>query len=86
MAATMDAFFEKQEVAIKKMRSIRTKEFFAELKVLCKIHHNNVNGSLNDHLHDPLLKGSQTLLVTCRKPTSFMDSKSTNSTGYSKRN
>lgn len=38
----MDAFFEKQEVAIKKMRSSRTKEFFAELKVLCKIHHNNV--------------------------------------------
>lgn len=30
------------EVAIKKMRSSRTKEFFAELKVLAKIHHNNV--------------------------------------------
>ncbi|KAK9276192.1 hypothetical protein L1049_005723 [Liquidambar formosana] len=68
-----------QEVAIKKMRSNKTKEFFAELKVLCKIHHINVvellgyasgddhlylvyeyvrNGSLNDHLHDPLLKVS----------------------------
>lgn len=30
------------EVAIKNMRSTRTKEFFAELKVLCRIHHNNV--------------------------------------------
>ncbi|BFG32501.1 hypothetical protein CerSpe_187740 [Prunus speciosa] len=75
------------EVAIKKMRSSRTKEFFAELKVLCKIHHNNVvellgyasgsdhlclvyeflqNGSLNDHLHDPLLKGNQPLSWTAR--------------------
>ncbi|TQD69449.1 hypothetical protein C1H46_045018 [Malus baccata] len=32
----------KKEVAIKKMRSNSTKEFFAELKVLCKIHHINV--------------------------------------------
>ncbi|XP_050377923.1 lysM domain receptor-like kinase 3 [Argentina anserina] len=75
------------EVAIKNMRSTRTKEFFAELKVLCKIHHNNVvellgyasgsehlclvyefvqNGSLNDHLHDPLLKGRQPLSWTAR--------------------
>ncbi|KAI5329750.1 hypothetical protein L3X38_029147 [Prunus dulcis] len=75
------------EVAIKKMRSSRTKEFCAELKVLCKIHHNNVvellgyasgsdhlclvyeflqNGSLNDHLHDPLLKGNQPLSWTER--------------------
>ncbi|KAK9926833.1 hypothetical protein M0R45_024042 [Rubus argutus] len=75
------------EVAIKKMRSSRTKEFFAELKVLAKIHHNNVvellgyasgsehlclvyefvqNGSLNDHLHDPLLKGHQPLSWTAR--------------------
>ncbi|KAM1025897.1 hypothetical protein ACFX13_039616 [Malus domestica] len=75
------------EVAIKKMRSSRSKEFFAELKVLCKIHHNNVvellgyasgsehlclvyefvrNGSLNDHLHDPLLKGNQPLSWTAR--------------------
>ncbi|GFY91413.1 protein kinase family protein [Actinidia rufa] len=68
-----------QEVAVKKMRSNKSKEFFAELKVLCKIHHINVvellgyasgddhlylvyeyiqNGSLSDHLHDPLLKAS----------------------------
>ncbi|KAM7475501.1 hypothetical protein LguiB_022744 [Lonicera macranthoides] len=66
------------EVAIKKMKASKTKEFFVELKVLCRIHHINVvellgyasgdnhlylvydyvqNGSLNDHLHDPLLKG-----------------------------
>ncbi|KAK6139206.1 hypothetical protein DH2020_027042 [Rehmannia glutinosa] len=66
-----------KEVAIKKMRSNKSKEFLAELKVLCKIHHINVvellgyasgddhlylvyeyipNGSLGDHLHDPLLK------------------------------
>lgn len=31
-----------QEVAIKKMRSNKSKEFLAELKVLCKIHHINV--------------------------------------------
>ncbi|XP_034686611.1 lysM domain receptor-like kinase 3 [Vitis riparia] len=76
-----------QEVAIKKMRSNKSKEFFAELKVLCKIHHRNVvellgyasgddhlylvyeyvqNGSLNDHLHDPLLKGNQPLSWTAR--------------------
>ncbi|KAI3686433.1 hypothetical protein L1987_80109 [Smallanthus sonchifolius] len=30
------------EAAIKKMRSNKSKEFFAELKVLCRIHHNNV--------------------------------------------
>ncbi|KAL2547137.1 LysM domain receptor-like kinase 3 [Forsythia ovata] len=69
-----------KEVAIKKMRSNKSKEFMAELKVLCKIHHINVvellgyasgddylylvyeyipNGSLADHLHDPLLKGHQ---------------------------
>lgn len=99
-----------QEVAIKKMRSNKSKEFLAELKVLCKIHHINVvrndalvffffffcyarespllmfpvsrlqvellgyasgddhlylvyeyihNGSLSEHLHDPLLKGIQ---------------------------
>lgn len=35
-------FFCIQEVAIKKMRSFMSKEFFAELKVLCKIHHINV--------------------------------------------
>lgn len=32
----------KQEVAIKKMRSNKSKEFRAELTVLCKIHHINV--------------------------------------------
>ena len=31
-----------QEVAIKRMKSSKSKEFFAELKVLCKIHHINV--------------------------------------------
>jgi LysM repeat protein len=76
-----------KEVAIKKMRSNKSKEFFAELKVLCKIHHINVvellghasgddhlylvyeyisNGSLGDHLHDPLLKGHQPLSWTAR--------------------
>ncbi|CAM8957040.1 unnamed protein product [Rhodiola kirilowii] len=76
-----------KEVAVKKMRSNKCKEFFAELKVLCKIHHRNVvellgyasgdddlclvyeyvqNGSLSDHLHDPLLKGFQPLSWTAR--------------------
>ncbi|KAK3439899.1 hypothetical protein EUGRSUZ_B00237 [Eucalyptus grandis] len=58
-----------REVAVKKMKSSRLKEFFAELKVLCKIHHINVyvpNDSLNDHLHDPLLKGHQPLSWTAR--------------------
>ncbi|GAY36258.1 hypothetical protein CUMW_020980 [Citrus unshiu] len=76
-----------REAAIKKMRSNKSKEFFAELKVLCKIHHINVvelfgyasgddhlclvykyvrNGSLSDHLHDPLLKGHQPLTWTAR--------------------
>ncbi|CAN1295541.1 LysM domain receptor-like kinase 3 [Linum perenne] len=68
-----------QEVAIKVMRSNKSKEFYAEVNVLCKIHHINVvellgyasdddhfflvyeyvrNGSLSDHLHEPLLKGN----------------------------
>ncbi|KZV52683.1 lysM domain receptor-like kinase 3 [Dorcoceras hygrometricum] len=76
-----------KEVAIKKMRSNKSKEFLAELKVLCKIHHINVvellgyasgndhlylvyeyiqNGSLNDHLHSPSLKGHQPLSWTTR--------------------
>lgn len=76
-----------KEVAVKKMRSNKSKEFFAELKVLCRIHHINVvellgyasgedhlylvyefitNGSLSDHLHDPLLKGRQPLSWTAR--------------------
>ncbi|KAJ8563196.1 hypothetical protein K7X08_031648 [Anisodus acutangulus] len=77
----------KQEVAIKKMRSNKSKEFMAELKVLCKIHHINVvellgyasgddhlylvyeyipNGSLNEHLHQPMLKGHKPLSWTTR--------------------
>ncbi|KAK1407224.1 hypothetical protein QVD17_38838 [Tagetes erecta] len=76
-----------REAAIKKMRSNKSKEFFAELKVLCRIHHNNVvqllgyasgdnhlylvyeyvrNGTLSDHLQDPLLKGHQPLSWTAR--------------------
>ncbi|KAG9449785.1 hypothetical protein H6P81_009750 [Aristolochia fimbriata] len=76
-----------QEVAIKKMKSSKSKEFFAELKVLGKVHHINVveligystgddhlylvyeyvrNGSLSDHLHDPLLKGHQPLSWNAR--------------------
>lgn len=39
--------FNFQEVAIKKMRSNKSKEFFAELKVLCKIHHINVVSNYN---------------------------------------
>ncbi|KAG8366081.1 hypothetical protein BUALT_Bualt17G0038800 [Buddleja alternifolia] len=78
---------QEQEVAIKKMRSNKSKEFLAELKVLCKIHHINVvellgyasgedhlylvyefirNGSLGEHLHDPLLKGRQPLSWNAR--------------------
>ncbi|XP_024976041.1 lysM domain receptor-like kinase 3 [Cynara cardunculus var. scolymus] len=77
----------KRDAAIKKMRSNKSKEFFAELKVLCRIHHNNVvqllgyasgdnhlylvyeyvpNGTLSDHLQDPLLKGHQPLSWTAR--------------------
>ncbi|KAJ0790130.1 putative protein kinase RLK-Pelle-LysM family [Helianthus annuus] len=76
-----------REAAIKKMRSNKSKEFFAELKVLCRIHHNNVvqllgyasgdnhlylvyeyvpNGTLSEHLQDPLLKGHQPLTWTAR--------------------
>ncbi|QCD82032.1 chitin elicitor receptor kinase 1 [Vigna unguiculata] len=76
-----------KEVAVKKMRSNKSKEFYAELKVLCKIHHINIvellgyangeddlylvyeyvpNGSLSDHLHDPLLKGNQPLSWSVR--------------------
>uniref|UniRef100_A0A2C9UNE9 Protein kinase domain-containing protein n=1 Tax=Manihot esculenta TaxID=3983 RepID=A0A2C9UNE9_MANES len=76
-----------QEVAIKKMKSNKSREFFAEVKVLCKVHHINVvellgyasgddhlylvyeyirNGSLSDHLHDPLLKGYQPLSWVAR--------------------
>ncbi|KAF9605867.1 hypothetical protein IFM89_019126 [Coptis chinensis] len=45
-----------QKVAVKKMKSNKSKEFFAELKVLCKIHHINVvelqgYASGDDHLY-----------------------------------
>ncbi|PIN09985.1 Serine/threonine protein kinase [Handroanthus impetiginosus] len=45
-----------KDVAIKKMRSNKSKEFLAELKVLCKIHHINVvellgYASGDDHLY-----------------------------------
>ncbi|TVU34038.1 hypothetical protein EJB05_15862 [Eragrostis curvula] len=80
-------FIGTHEIAIKKMKASKSKEFFAELKVLCKVHHINVvdligyaagddhlylvyeyvqNGSLNEHLHDPLLKGHQPLSWTAR--------------------
>ncbi|KAI4314370.1 hypothetical protein L6164_027285 [Bauhinia variegata] len=76
-----------KEVAIKMMRSNKSKEFYAELKVLYKIHHINIvellgyasgedhlflvyeyvtNGSLSDHLHNPLLKGYQPLSWAAR--------------------
>ncbi|XP_057415171.1 lysM domain receptor-like kinase 3 [Lotus japonicus] len=77
----------KTEVAVKKMRSNKSREFYAELKVLCRINHINIvellgyasgedhlylvyeyvsNGSLSDHLHDPLLKGYQPLSWSAR--------------------
>ncbi|RDX80786.1 LysM domain receptor-like kinase 3, partial [Mucuna pruriens] len=77
---------EEKEVAVKKMRSNKSKEFYAELKALCKIHHINIvellgyasgddhlylvyeyvsNGSLSEHLHDPLLKGILTPRSIC---------------------
>ncbi|KAL6615368.1 hypothetical protein ACP70R_037638 [Stipagrostis hirtigluma subsp. patula] len=80
-------FIGTHEIAVKKMKASKSKEFFAELKVLCKVHHINVveligyaagddhlylvyeyvqNGSLSEHLHDPLLKGHQPLSWTAR--------------------
>lgn len=80
-------FIGTHEIAVKKMRASKSKEFFAELKALCKVHHINVveligyaagddhlylvyeyvqNGSLSEHLHDPLLKGHQPLSWTAR--------------------
>ncbi|CAK9173744.1 unnamed protein product [Ilex paraguariensis] len=67
----------KQEVAVKKMRSNKSKEFLAELKVellgyasgddhLYLVYEYISNGSLNEHLHDPLLKGHQPLSWTAR--------------------
>ncbi|KAG6541136.1 hypothetical protein Mapa_017507 [Marchantia paleacea] len=76
-----------QEVAIKQMKATKSKEFLAELKVLCKVHHTNLveligysageeslflvyefaeNGSLSDHLHDPVSKGNVPLTWTAR--------------------
>ncbi|KAL3748163.1 hypothetical protein ACJRO7_009402 [Eucalyptus globulus] len=59
-----------REVAVKKMKSSRPKEFFAERKVfdnyLYLVHEYVPNDSLNDHLHDPLLKGHQPLSWTAR--------------------
>ncbi|KAJ1399509.1 Serine/threonine-protein kinase, active site [Sesbania bispinosa] len=45
-----------KEVAVKKMRSNKSKEFYAELKALCKIHHINIvellgYASGDDHLY-----------------------------------
>lgn len=31
-----------QEVAVKRMTATKTKEFAAEMKVLCKVHHSNL--------------------------------------------
>ncbi|XVE52022.1 hypothetical protein DITRI_Ditri02bG0087000 [Diplodiscus trichospermus] len=36
------AFLRDQEVAIKRMTATKTKEFLAEMKVLCKVHHANL--------------------------------------------
>uniref|UniRef100_N1R2Y4 DNA excision repair protein ERCC-8 n=1 Tax=Aegilops tauschii TaxID=37682 RepID=N1R2Y4_AEGTA len=73
-------FIGTHEIAVKMMKDSKSKEFFAELKVLCKVHHINVveligyasgedhlylvyeyvqNGSLSEHLHDPLLKADE---------------------------
>ncbi|KAK7317643.1 hypothetical protein RJT34_02052 [Clitoria ternatea] len=77
----------KKEVAVKKMRSNKSQEFYAELKALGKIHHINIvellgyasgeddlylvyeyvpNGSLSDHLHNPLSKGHYPLSWSSR--------------------
>ncbi|KAA8529615.1 hypothetical protein F0562_034285 [Nyssa sinensis] len=82
-----------QEVAIKKMKSNKSKEFFAEIKVLIKIHHINVvellgyasgddhlylvyefiqNGSLSDHLHDPLLKARTQIALDAAKGIEYI--------------
>ncbi|KAL6007104.1 hypothetical protein ACLOJK_032600 [Asimina triloba] len=66
---------EEQEVAIKKMKSSKSKEFFAEVELigfasgddhLYLVYEYVRNGSLNDHLHDPLLKGNQPLTWNAR--------------------
>ncbi|GMP37956.1 hypothetical protein CsSME_00009407 [Camellia sinensis var. sinensis] len=52
----MEVNHPRSSLQIKKMRSNKSKEFFAELKVLCKIHHINVvellgYASGDDHLY-----------------------------------
>ncbi|GKB73264.1 LysM domain receptor-like kinase 3 [Tanacetum coccineum] len=66
-----------REAAIKKMRSSKSKEFFAELKVqllgyasgddhLYLVYEYVQNGTLSEHLRDPLLKGHQPLSWSAR--------------------
>lgn len=38
----MALFVVTQEVAVKRMTATKTKEFAAEMKVLCKVHHSNL--------------------------------------------
>ncbi|KAL3748158.1 hypothetical protein ACJRO7_009397 [Eucalyptus globulus] len=73
--------------------SILGNQFFAELKVLCKIHHLNVvelleystsdnhlylvyeyvpNGSLNEHLHDPLLKARANIALDAARGIGYI--------------
>lgn len=42
MERSSHAWLCSQEIAVKKMRASKSKEFFAELKALCKVHHINV--------------------------------------------
>ncbi|KAJ6700819.1 hypothetical protein OIU74_012210 [Salix koriyanagi] len=50
-----------QEVAIKRMTATKTKEFTAEMKILCKVHHTNlvelIGYAAKVTLHDPQNKG-----------------------------
>ncbi|TXG67610.1 hypothetical protein EZV62_008885 [Acer yangbiense] len=39
-----------QEVAIKRMTATKSKEFMAEMKILCKVHHTNLD--VNSEMHD----------------------------------
>lgn len=45
-----NSYFDFQEVAIKKMKSNKSKEFYAELKALCKIHHINIVSDISDEV------------------------------------
>ncbi|CAL5326551.1 unnamed protein product [Camellia sinensis] len=51
----------RSSLQIKKMRSNKSKEFFAELKVLCKIHHINV--LLGYASHQPLSSTARTQIA-----------------------